>query len=220
MSKTGSILLAIAVVAAGGYWGWNAYQKRELRQHVVSLARDASARLRDGLHAAEGAADPAAIRAMETDAKAIEGEVETLDRMKASRDRALVYAAEEYAVDARQLLRNFAQGHRYRQRLETSVKRLSDHMRYANRRTPAWHDEALRLKGELEKDYFNYRISAEALDRELGAYPAARAKLAAEVDPSLLLDDAVVAQARARSSDAAKRAAAEVERLRRLTGAR
>jgi hypothetical protein len=218
--RTGAAALAALVIAsAAGYWTWTEHKKRELRRNVAALVQDTSARLREALQA-RASLDSAALRKLDADAGAIDGRAGELRRMRASPDRTLVYAAEEYALNARQLLRNLAQAHRQRQRLAESMKLLSHHMNYANRRASNWHREALRLKDGLDRNYSDYSRAVEALGRELDAYPETHAKLAAQVGASLLPDEALAAEARQRSTDAARQAAAEMQRARNMTGGR
>src|SRR6266511_3846642 len=89
---------------------------------------------------------------------------------------------------------------------------LRDHMRSAKRRSGSWIQEALRAKDRLEKDYSDYRLSAEALSRLLESYPDARKKLALHVGGALLADEGTAAAARRRALESSKRVASEVER--------
>jgi uncharacterized membrane protein YccC len=217
-TRTGLLaLLAVALACAVAYWAWSAHRKAELRRNVAALVQDASARLREALQQERGPADGAAIRGLESEAKALDPGLAELERAGA-REHALVYAAEEYTLAARQLLRDLAREQRERRRVAESIELLSRHMNRANRRAPDWHRNALRLKDDLEKTYFDYGLAAEALARELDAFPDARATLAAQIGDSPLLDDAVVAGAGGRARDAAKRVADEMRRARRMAG--
>src|SRR6266702_4450279 len=80
--------------------------------------------------------------------------------------------------------------------------------------------EALRAKDRLEKDYSDYRLSAEALSRLLESYPDARKKLALHVGGALLADEGTAAAARRRALENSKRVASEVERARQLAAVR
>ena len=95
------------------------------------------------------------------------------------------------------------------------AKSVRDHMCAAGRRSGAWIEEAVRGKDRLEKGYFDYRVSVEALVRLLASYPSARKKLSVQLAAPLLADD-VVDDARRRTLAGAKRLAAEVEQVRQL----
>ena len=93
-------------------------------------------------------------------------------------------------------------------------------MRSAKRRSGSWIQEALRAKERLEKDYFDYRLSADALGRLLESYPGARKKLALHVGGALLADEGTATAARRRALESARRLADEVERARQLAAVR
>jgi hypothetical protein len=89
----------------------------------------------------------------------------------------------------------------------------------ARRRTAAWLDEAMSGKERLEKSYFDYRVSVEALERLLAGYPTARKKMAEQIKAPLLADEAAE-RARARVLDASKRITQNVEQARQLAAVR
>src|SRR6266705_785296 len=153
-------------------------------------------------------------------AQEVDKHVLELRDMSASPDRALVDAAEEYMLTVRQILRNQAASHRYRIQVSASDRALRDHMRSAKRRSGSWIQEALRAKDRLEKDYSDYRLSAEALSRLLESYPDARKKLALHVRGALLADEGTAATARKRALENSKRVASEVEKARQLAAVR
>jgi len=218
-TKTAVLVLVAAVAGAAGWWAWGEHQRRELRGTVGAFVQEASASLRDGLQATRASGDGAAGK-LDADAKALEIRLAALERMNAARDRALVYAAEEYGFVARQVLRDLAQEQLRRRRVSERMQLLAQHMNRADRHAPDWHRNALRLKGDLEKSYFDYGAAAEALGRGLDAFPEVRARLALRLDPSLLMDEAAAADARRRAAEAARRVADEMQRARRMTGGR
>ncbi len=215
-TKPVAIVLGLAVAAAAGWWGWTEHQRSQLRRSAAALVQDASAGLRDGLRAHPGAGGAG----LETGAEALDRRLAEFGRVKTARDRGLAYAAEEYAASARQILLQLAREDRERRRVGEGIKALAEHMNYANRRTPEFHRRALELKNDLEKRYFDYGVAAGALARELDAFPDARAKLAAQIDASALLDEGLAADARRRAEDAARRVADDMQRARRMAGTR
>ncbi len=216
-------LLAAALVGASalGYWGVSAYRKSELQKAVIALVEDTSERLQAAL-AIEAGTMPAdqTVGKLDDHAQEVDKHVLELRGMSASPDRELVDAAEEYMLTVRQILRNQAASHRYRIQVSASDRALRDHMRSAKRRSGSWIQEALRAKERLEKDYFDYRLSADALGRLLESYPDARKKLALHVRGALLADEGTATAARRRALESARRLADEVERARQLAAVR
>ena len=212
------VVLAAAVAAAAGWGTWSAHQRAELRRAASDLVQEASAGLRDGLRAHPGSG--AGLARLDADAAGLDARLADFERVKTAPGRALAYAAEEYALSARQILRELAREERGRQRVDEGAKALVQHMNHANRRTPDFLSRALQIKGDLEKRYFDYGVAADALARELDAFPGARAKVAAQVDASALLDEGLAADARRRAAESASRVADEVQRARDIAGPR
>src|SRR6266496_3985532 len=216
-------LAALVIVSALGYWGVSAYRKGQLQTAVTALVKDSSERLQGALAVETGAVPEDAAQVvvkLDDQAQEVDKHVIELRGMSASPNRALVDAAEEYMLTVRQILRNQAASHRYRIQVSASDRALRDHMRSAKRRSGSWIQEALRAKDRLEKDYSDYRLSAEALSRLLESYPDARKKLALHVGGALLADEGTAAAARRRALENSKRVAGEVEKARQLAAVR
>lgn len=223
-SKT-TVLALVAVLTASslGYFGYSTYRKHELRKAVAELAKDASHRLDQALAIERDAAaqnSAQIVSRLDDQAQEVDKHVIELRGMSAAPDRALADAAEEYLLTVRQILRNQAATHRYLLQVSASDQALRDHMRSAGRRSKGWIEEALRDKDNLERAYFNYRLSSDAFARLLGSYPEARDKLAAHIDGKLLLTDAASKDARKRAVAGSKRVADEIERTRQLAAVR
>ena len=221
-TRTAALLAAaLAVASALGYWGVSAYRKSELQKAVIALVEDTSERLQAAL-AIETGTMPAdqTVGKLDDHAQEVDKHVLELRDMNASPDRELVDAAEEYMLTVRQILRNQAASHRYRIQVSASDRALRDHMRSAKRRSGSWIQEALRAKDRLEKDYFDYRLSASAFSRLLESYPETRKKLALHVGGALLADEGTATTARRRALESARRLADEVEKARQLAAVR
>ena len=216
-------LAALVIVSALGYWGVSAYRKSQLQRAVTALVQDSSERLRGALAVeTEAVHDDTArmVQRLDDQAQEVDKHVIELRGMSASLNPSLVYAAEEYLLTVRQILRNQAASHRYRIQVSASEQALRDHMRSANRRSGNWIKEALRAKDRMEKEYFDYRISVDTFGRLLESYPATRSKLALQVGAGLLVEEAVAANARKRALATSKRVADDVERARQLAAVR
>jgi hypothetical protein len=218
-----SALAALLVVAALGYWGYGGYRKLELRDAVVALVKDASRRF-DGALAMEtgpASADNAqAVQKLDEHAQEVDRHVTELHGLALWRDRALAETAEDYLLTVREILRKQAASHRYGIQVEADKAVLRDVMRGANRRSRAWMDEAVREKDRLEKDYFDYKLSADAFGRLLEAYPESRRKLAAEIPAAPLTAEDAVQAVRERAAQKSRRAESEMQQIRQLAAVR
>jgi len=223
-SRTTALALAAVLAASSlAYFGYSAYRKRELHKAVAELVNDASRRLDESLAVerdAMAASSTQIVRHLDDQAQEVDKHVIELRGMSAAPDRALVDAAEEYLLTVRQILRNQAATHRYLLQVSASEQTLRDHMRAASRRSKGWIEEVLREKDNMERAYFNYRLSSDAFARLLDSYPDARDKLAAQIDARPLLSDDMSTDARRRVAAASRRVADEVERTRQLAAVR
>jgi hypothetical protein len=189
---------------------------------VSALVSDSSERLQAALTLeteATIASSGQTVGRLDEHAQEVDKHVSELHDLSASPNRELVAAAEEYLLTVRQILREQAASHRYRVQLTASDERLREHMRKAGRRSAGWIDEAVRSKERLERNYFDYRVSVEALERLLASYPSARKKMATQLRVPLLADEEVE-RARKRAVAGSKRVAANMEQARQLAAVR
>jgi hypothetical protein len=212
-------LAALVAVSLLGYHAYGEYGKRELRGRVAVLVSDTTLRLNDALSIGIGGAlieRPDAAAKLDEQAEAVDANLDVLRRMNARPDRPLVDAAELYTLTARELLRRMASSHRSGVDLSASTKALFALTQGAARRSESWIGETLRAKDAAERDFLNYRVAVEAAASLLAALADARAKLAQTVDSKLLLDDGVRAKARDQALETLRRAADEIDEVRRL----
>jgi hypothetical protein len=210
------------VLGSALYWGAGAYLKAQLQKSVAVLVRDSSERLEAALALETDAATSSSaqtVARLDEQAQEVDKHVIEMRDMNSSRNRELAAAAEDYLLTVRQILRQLAASHRYRVQVSASESALREHMRKSGGRSKAWIDEAIRAKDRMERNYFDYRVSAEALERLLASYPSARGKLAAQLAAPLLTSD-VVESARRRALGNYKRIAANVEQARQLAAVR
>ena len=211
-------LAALLVASALGYWGVGAYRKAQLQRTIASLVLDSSERLETALALeaqADTASSPQTVGRLDDQAQEVDKHVIDLHDLNDSTNRPLAAAADDYLLTVRQILRELAASHRYRVQVSASDERLREHMSKAGRRSAAWMDEAIRAKDRLEKNYFDYRVSAEALERQLASYPETRKKMASQLRVPLLADEPAES-ARKRALANSKRIAANVEQARQL----
>jgi hypothetical protein len=212
-------LAALLLATALGTWGVSAYRKNQLYKAVNALVRDSSERLGEAIALNPEAATPQTVSKLDDQAQEVDKHVIELRDMNTSPDRVLAAAAEEYLLTVRQILREQAASHRYGIQVSATAEKLREHMRGAGRRSKGWIDEAVRSKDRMERSYFDYRVSAGALERLLASYPSTRKKMA-ELLRVPLLDDDTVAAARKRNLAASKSLAAGVEQVRQLAAVR
>jgi len=222
ITRTAVFGLSAVVLGSALYWGVSAYRKAQLQRSVTVLVRDSSERLQAALALdtdAAGASVAQTVAGLDEQAQEVDRHVIELRDMSASHSRALLAAAEDYLLTVRQILRQQAASQRYRIQVAASESALREHMRKSGGRSKAWIDEAIRAKDRMEKNFFDYRVSAEALERQLASYPSARGKLAAQLAAPLLADE-TVESARKRALGNYKRITANVEQARQLAAVR
>lgn len=213
----GAAIALIAVVTLG-YWSYSLYMKRELRAAVAVLLKDAGGQLSlaVNIEAGPAPADPLQV------ATKLDGHVAALEKttvqfkhLDLARDRAFTDGADSYLFTAREIIARQAASHRFFLLHTESLQALRGHMR-ADNRTGAWVQQAVRAKERAEKDFRDYRLTAAAYDTLLGSFPATQKRIAAYVEPSVLIEEALLAKAREQALERSRRAAAEMEKARKL----
>ena len=212
-NKTVAIALVAVIALAAGWWGYGEHQKRELRKSIVGLIADTGARMRAALTATDSG--PEAARKLEEHSEAAEKNLSALKGMNASRETALAEAADDYLLTCREILKRYVNVQRSRQLLSESLPALIEHMR-SNNRSGAWIQEAVKARERVNKDYRDLNLATNTLDTLLQSFPASQKKIAPYVDRAELIDDGTVTTARTRALDAAKQAAADLEKTRQL----
>ena len=203
-------LVAAALVIAGALIGYTMYSKYQtLRQEraVAALVGDTTTQLRQALTAAP--------------TKEIFSRIDgNLRSLKAPRQPELADAAEHYILGAREIVRRRLDAARYAQQAAAGRQALTAHMNAAGggRRGEGWFRTALDLKKKVEREHFDLDLTLHALYDLLGSLPDAEKRLAPH--RALLLEEPLRAQAREQARADAERAAAELEKVRRLAEAR
>ena len=204
-------LVIAALVIAGavmGYTMYGRYQRLQEERAVTALVADTTTQLRQALTA--------------TPTKEIFSRIDgNLQSLKAPRQPELADAAEHYILGAREIVRRRVDGARFAQQAAAGRQVLIAHMTAAGgRRGEGWFRTALDLKKRVERDHFDLDVTLKALYELLGSLPDAEKRLAPHVQPALLLEEPLRLQARDQARKDAERAAAELEKVRRLAEAR
>lgn len=209
-------VLALAAVAILAFWAYSVYQKRETRNEIITLVRKATDDLRASFKA-HAMPSPRTAPPAEAEARAAAGEtrVKALRGMNASSMRALSDAADDYLVTVREILRRDADMARSGERLSSSLQTFAEHMQ-ADRGMQTWPEEAVRLREAVVKNLRDYRIAVESYAALLGAFPASQVKVAAQIEPVLLIDEKTVEEARAQVLGSFAQAEKDITRLTQL----
>jgi len=201
-------IAVLAIVGAViGYTMWGQHQKLQQERAVTALVADTTTQLRQALTATP-------TREMFS---RIDGNLRSL---KAPRQPELADAAEHYILGAREIVRRRLDAARYAQQAAASRQALTAHMNAAGRgrRGEAWFRTALDLKKKVEREHFDLDLTLHALYDLLGSLPDAETRLAPH--RAVLLEEPLRVQAREQARADAERAAAELEKVRRLAEAR
>jgi len=214
-ARTRLVAIVAGVVVAGaaaGWWAYGAHQKRELHKSIVALAADGATRMRETLTATDAAE---AARRDEAHFAVLERGLAQLKTLDAAREQALADAADSYLHTSREILRRVVECRRYRQLLTDSLQALEGHMR-TDDRSAAWVKEAVKARERVNSDYRGYSAATNVLAQLLKSFAATQDRIAPYVEPSVLVDAAVIDAARERALAAAKQAEVDVARTRKL----
>ena len=216
MSPIAKIIVAVAALLAAmalGYWGYGALKILEAQWTAVGGVKDASERLREALTIEAGppAADRAqTVRKLDEHVAAVDRFLQKLKWVDASSDQALVDAADDYLLTAREILKRQADAHRYRLQWTESWQALREHMRNDDR-TGAWVRQAVKARERANRDFRSYSIAARLFAKLLETLPASQKRIAPHFGPGVLIGNDLLAKARGRALQDAERAAVEME---------
>jgi hypothetical protein len=205
MGRTKAVIaaLVLAICGGAGYYAIAQKQKKDQQRAVAALLGDTTAQLRKAL---KGPVPPAILARID----------DNLKQAKAPRDRELADAAGDYIQGAREIVRHRGDADRLAREALKSRDALARHMKAASGRDTYWIRIATDLKKRVERDHQELDISLKTLSHLLFTLPEASKRLEPRVDHSLLLEEAETRDARQRAEEAAKRAAEELEKSRRL----
>ncbi|HEX5091263.1 MAG TPA: hypothetical protein VFV84_01085 [Burkholderiales bacterium] len=207
-------IAAVLVLVVAGVMLYGAKKKKDLESSALASAMQATAYLREAAGLGVGA--PRAADALRAHSDDLERRLATLRAEDSGRNRALAEAAEVYVVDAQAILRNHSEASRAFTAWRSSRAALLAHLRNAGNRGPAWIQTALALKSRAERDNFEARTAAEALEGLLKAHGDSQARLRAVAPKVPLLGDAERRALQQSAHDAVERAENDLQALRRL----
>lgn len=209
-------VVVLAVAAAAAYVGLGAWQKRKLQADVAQLVGETGARLEATLGVDINAPTTDMLRTLD---KSIEDADTALQRVRAANarhDPQLVEAADDFSALVLGVLKRQSGAARGRLKFNESNKLLAAHIANVGARGSDWLAEAVRLRQQLDKDYFDYQIAASSLENMLGGYPQSRRKIAALLPGAALPAESAVKEARARAQAALDATKQELEKAKQL----
>jgi hypothetical protein len=205
-------LIAIAVAAllvlAAGAWAYSAHQARKQREATIAFVREGTAELRKALGTGAGPQPVAAIDA------AVAG----LRGLGRPRRLELADASEQYLLSAKAIAQRRADATRLAPVAAASRRALESHMGGAARRDSSWIRDALELKKQMERDYFDQQSALKALDDLLWSLPEAQKRLVAALPEAVVLEEPLRLSAKQQALAELKRAEDELAKAR-LMGA-
>ncbi len=193
-------LVLVAFIATNLIRG---HRKKVEDQHIAVLVADGTVQLREALGKVPSSAAVAKLD-------------EYLQSAKSSPNPDLGSAAEHYLLGAREIARRRAESERLTREAAAARNALAGHMARAERRNSNWIKDAAELKRRVEASHADLTRSLKTLDDLLGNLPDAEKRLAPHVAASALLEAGEIDAARQRAQDDSKRAASELEQVRRI----
>lgn len=213
MRRVAAAVVLLAVIAIA-YWGHSGYKKREMRGAVAALVAEASSRLRDALQPRAAGADE--LERLEGHFKALASIAQRLSQLEIRRDPPLGEAAQQYVDEAHALLRRQLAVQRASDKLRADLNALTEHIGAARVRSSDWIREAVALKQQMDRDFFDYRLAEGGLQKGLQALPDASRELAPLLAATPLIEDGLLADARKRLDQASVQFTERVEAARKL----
>ena len=212
-------IVAILLVCAAGYALFRGYQKHTVQTKASAWIGDAGKRLQAALLVDPREASPdelATLKLLDGHVEAVAGDLALLRTMNSATQRTLVDDTDHFLLAVREILRQHAASRRHRYYTQIGMRELWAHMGNRYEQGAGWSTEAVRRKDLLEREFFRYRNTTDALVRLLNSYPDLRARIAPLVDARQLPEESVTRAASERAAEALKQMTADMEKLRKL----
>ena len=220
--RTAILAVSVLAVALIGYWGYGAYQQRQLNSSVGAALKAPAGHLRAAV-AIEGGSAPAdrleLAKKLDGYAAEADGAIARVKALPVQRNRVLTDDADAYLVTVREVFRKQAVMNRSYQLHTDSLRALNEHMRTDNR-TGAWVVQAVAAKERAERDFRDYRMAATAYVMLLEGLPATEKNVVRVIGAESLAPPEQLTQVRAKVLAGVKNAEKELDFARRLVGPR
>ena len=186
-------LFALLVFAVAAF---KIYQAHTTRARVLALLTQAVDALKSSLNA-EVNGKPIDVAA---ELSATETRVSTLRSLDTSSVTALADAADDALITTREIMRRQVNIDRSRRAVSVDIEQLARHLK-ADRGAKDWTREAVRIKGALDKDLREYRISVDSYATLLDSFSASQARLAPYLAHTGPIDEKLLKEARQQALD-------------------
>jgi hypothetical protein len=156
------------------------------------------------------------LKTLDASIQATEADLQSLRTGSSSFNPALAEAADEYVAVALNVMRRQAGSLRGRQKFAESHKALTAHLAQVGQRSAQWMNDAVKLRKQVDADYFDYNTASSSLANMLAGYPQSRKRIAALLPAASLPADTAVKEAHARAVSAAEATKKEYEKAKQL----
>jgi hypothetical protein len=218
--KIAAVAIAIILLlCAAGYGGFRGYQKHTVQTKTTAWVGDAGNRLQMALQAdprVTSSDEPATLKLLDGHVEVVARNLAALRAMNSTAQRPLVDDTDHFLLAVREILRQYAASRRHRYYTQIGMRELWEHMGSRYSQGAGWSTEAVRRKDLLEREFFHYRNTTDALVRLLDSYPELRARIASLMDARQLPEEAVTRTAGEHAAEAVKQMAVEMDKLRKL----
>lgn len=212
--KAAITCVVIALLAAGGWWGYRAVKRTELQTTALELIQESTVRLHEALGLITAGGE---IRTrLERNFAEVEKGVQRLQSLDASLNPPLLRASDAYITDVQAFLRRQLDTHRARDALRENIGELSAHIRAGGDRSAGWIQRALELKNRMEKSFFDYRFATGGLDKSFVALRETRMGFDPLGLQVAVVSEALLTEAQQQMQEASAALAKDVEAVRKL----
>jgi hypothetical protein len=186
-------LFALLVFAVAAF---KIYQTHTTRARVLALLTQAVEALQSTLDAQVNGRPVELAREL----GAAETRVSTLRSLDTSSVTALADAADDALITTREIMRRQVNIERSRAAVSLDIEQLARHLQ-TDRGAKDWTRDAVRIKGALDKDLREYRISVESYATLLDSLSTSQARLAPYLAHTRPVDEKLLKEARQQALD-------------------
>lgn len=203
------IAAGAAIAAIVAFVAYSVHERRAQKDAIVVVLARGTAALAKSL---EGAAGPADVAAADIASRELAG-------LAAPKQRALQRAADQYLSSARTIVQRRAESGPLLEKATASREALARHLAGIASRDAGWIRQATELQAKARQAQADLERSLNSLAEVLESLPQAQEALAAQVESSRLLPEALRTNAARQAREDAMRSAARLEQAR-LPGGR
>ena len=214
------VVAAAALLAVFAYAGINVVKKRQFQAQIAQQVSEAAGRLEPSLGLDINAPSMEALEKLDASIATTDASLQTLRSASARLNPALANAADDYIATSLNVMRRQAGSLRGRQRFADSHQALTAHVAQASQRSGQWVNDAVRLRQELDRAFFDYNTAATSLGNMLAGYPESRRRIAVLLPSASLPPEAASREAHQRAVAAAEATRGEHEQAKKLLAPR